>query len=178
MAGSSILDRGSDPKADVAENKDILNELSALVSNATRLLTALSSIGVFKEARLSLSEWVALMILRQSDEIGNNQLAKRLGVTRQRAHQIVASFESAGLIVMHTSPIDSRRNEISLTEAGDAKLEAINRKLISFYEATLEQDERSLLMARRNIGRIVKSIGQTKPATVRRMKPAARPRAA
>jgi DNA-binding MarR family transcriptional regulator len=124
------------PASDVAPNL-LLDDFGNLVAGMARLLAGLSAIPLFKDADIGLAEWVALSTLSQSDAVSNNHLAKKLGVTRQRAHQIVAGFIKADLVSVRTAADDSRKNEITLTPAGKARLDAVNVEIEALLGATL-----------------------------------------
>ncbi len=126
----------ADPAPEITTNL-VLDDFGNLVAGMARLLAGLSAIPLFKDADIGLAEWVALSTLRQSDGVSNNHLAKKLGVTRQRAHQIVAGFIKADLISVRISPDDSRKNEITLTPTGKARLDAVNVEMQALLSATL-----------------------------------------
>ena len=115
----------------------------------------------FRDSNLTLSEWIALFILDQSNLISNNQLAKKLGVMRQRAHQIVTTFVEAELITMRPSPVDSRKNEITVTAKGRAQLASANADLASFLRTRLEASPALLARTRKCVGSMVRLLEQT-----------------
>lgn len=135
-------------------------DFGKLAASLGRLLAAFASAPAFRDGNLTLSEWIALFILDQSELISNNQLAKRLGVTRQRAHQIVASFVESGLITMRPSPVDSRKNEITVTAKGKAQLASANVELSAFLLTKLESSPALLARTRRSVGSMVKLLEQ------------------
>jgi DNA-binding MarR family transcriptional regulator len=127
-----------------------------LAAGLGRLLASISSMQAFKKNELNLSEWVTLFILQQNNKASNKLLSKRLGVTRQRTHQILSGLIDAGLIVMRTSPEDSRRNEISLTEEGSARLHRVNDELSSFLSGRLGSNARAVDRSNRQVRRMIK----------------------
>jgi DNA-binding MarR family transcriptional regulator len=138
----------------------MIADFGTLAASLGRLLAAFASAPAFRDSNLTLSEWIALFILEQSNLISNAQLAKRLGVTRQRAQQIVASFVEAELITMRTSPVDSRKNEITVTAKGKAQLASANADLTAFLLTKLESSPALLTQTRRSVGRMVKMLEQ------------------
>jgi DNA-binding MarR family transcriptional regulator len=140
------------------EPPDIATSFGLLLTGIGRLQTMISALPVFKETGLAPAEWVALAALHQTDRINNNQLARKLGVTRQRAHQIIAGFLDSGLISVRTSAADSRRNEIMLTAAGRAKLDIVDSEIRAFLVDALRADARSIDQTRRRIARLVRAI--------------------
>jgi DNA-binding MarR family transcriptional regulator len=139
----------------------LVGHMGKLATVMGRFLTVLAAAPAFKNSGISLSEWCALLALDQSDQIGNNQLARRLGVSRQRAHQLVAQFQNSGLIAMRPSQTDSRRNEITLTEAGHARLRTINAELGSFLKNVPAREAQKLARMRISVARLIKAMENT-----------------
>jgi DNA-binding MarR family transcriptional regulator len=138
----------------------VIADFGKLAASLGRLLAAFASAPAFRNSNLTLSEWIALFILDQSDLISNHQLAKRLGVTRQRAQQIVAGFVEAEFITMRPSPVDSRKNEITVTAKGKAQLASANADLTGFLLTKLESSPALLGRTRRSVGNMVKLLEQ------------------
>ena len=117
--------------------EDPIGDFRGLAAGLSRLLASFAALPAFRNAELGVVEWVSLSMLRQSERMNNKQLAKRLGVTRQRAHQIVMGFVEAGLITVNPSSQDSRSNEISLTRKGQDQLDSIDAELKILLSRTL-----------------------------------------
>jgi DNA-binding MarR family transcriptional regulator len=137
--------------AEVAKTKTPVEinvaDFSSLITGMSRLLSGLAAIGPFKEASLGLAEWVALTVLAEGDGVSNKQLARRLGVTGQRANQLGASLSKAGLISIAQSAQDSRTNDIKITDSGKAQLDTVNSQLKPLLASALNNNGRSLLTA-------------------------------
>lgn len=112
----------------VEEGASLL-ELAQLLALMSRLITRVSALPQLKEAQLGLAEWIALSLLQEKDGISNKELAKRTGVSGQRANQVISSLESANFLTVSQSTEDSRRNVIRLTELGRSRLALVNGKL-------------------------------------------------
>jgi DNA-binding MarR family transcriptional regulator len=119
----------SSATGDSDEPGNEITDFARMVARISRLLTRLSGLPVFKNAGLGLAEWIALSILAEEDHISNKQLAKKLGVTGQRANQICNSLAAANLIKVSQSAEDTRRNVIELMELGRGKLIHVNMEL-------------------------------------------------
>jgi DNA-binding MarR family transcriptional regulator len=137
-------------------------DFSSLITGMSRLLSGLAAISPFKEASLGLAEWVALTVLAEGDGVSNKLLARRLGVTGQRANQLGASLSKAGLISIGQSAQDNRTNDIKITESGKAQLNSINSQLKPLLASALNNNGRSLVAAGKQMRlmmRIVQSGG-------------------
>jgi DNA-binding MarR family transcriptional regulator len=146
-------DAASEPNAVTDE---ILNDFGNVVAGMARLLTVFSTVRLFKDAEIGLAEWAALSALQEQDGITNQQLARRLGVTRQRAHQLAAGFISAGLITARTSDVDSRKNELSLTPLGRERLNTVNHELKLLLWAALKRRVRHIGKMKRSIALLMR----------------------
>lgn len=128
-----------------------VEEFSALVASMSRLLTGLGRIQPFSEAELGLAEWVALTTLAQRDGVSNKMLGRKLGVTGQRVNQISASLTRGGYIEIRQSAEDNRANEITITDAGKAKVHAVNSQLKPMLAEALQGRERTLASASKHM---------------------------
>jgi DNA-binding MarR family transcriptional regulator len=139
-----------------SKESELIVNFGNLAAGLGRLLASVSSMPAFKKNEINISEWVTLFILEQSNKASTKQLARRLGVTRQRIHQILSALIDAGLIVMRVSPEDSRRNEISLTDAGSTRLRVVNAELSSFLADQLGPNGRAVDRSYREVRRMIK----------------------
>ncbi|MCW5737421.1 MAG: winged helix-turn-helix transcriptional regulator [Enhydrobacter sp.] len=155
-----------------------VEDLSVLVAIMSRLLTGLGRLQPFKDANMGLAEWVALTTLAEQVGINNKMLARNLGVTGQRAHQLCSSLSSAGLIKVSQSAEDNRSNEITITELGKSRMNALNAQLKPLFSSALEGNERSVASASRHIRHVmsVLRVGKTdKPGKANRKERNAKP---
>jgi DNA-binding MarR family transcriptional regulator len=125
---------------------DIL-EFASLVIAASRLIGGLTNLPLFKNARVSLTEWLALSVLAHKEGASNKILARSLGVTGQRANQLCTSLGEAKLISIKHAEDDSRRNVIEITDAGKKQLDWLNSHLQEIVGGALKGKTRSLTIA-------------------------------
>jgi DNA-binding MarR family transcriptional regulator len=125
---------------------DIL-ELASLVIASSRLIGGLANLPLFKNARVSLTEWLALSVLAHKEGASNKILARSLGVTGQRANQLCTSLGEAKLISIKHAEDDSRRNVIEITDTGKKQLDRLNSHLQEIVENGLKGKRRPLTMA-------------------------------
>lgn len=133
-----------------------IEDFSALVAGMSRILSGLGRLQPFIDADMGLGEWVAVTTLAEKDGINNKMLARTLGVSGQRVNQICQSLSSGGLIKVNQSAEDNRSNEITITEAGRAKLNAVNLQLLPLLADALKGKERSVAVAARQLKQVMR----------------------
>lgn len=135
-----------------------VEEFSLLVANMSRLLSGFGRMGPLRDAGITLGEWVALSTLARSAGGSKNKiLGRALGVPRERIVEIVNSLLRADLVALKSSGKDDKISLITVTDAGKAKLEAINASLKPMLTQALKG--RSLLGAKKQM----KSLGRLIP---------------
>lgn len=130
---------------------EILPNFADLVVAMSRLLLGLANMEPFRGTGFTLADWVALSVLAKGPAKNNRQLAKVLGVTRQRANQIKTSLERAKLISATQSSEDARQNVIVVTSRGHAQLEDINGKILAVLSPSLKGKKRVLAKANNSV---------------------------
>lgn len=139
-----------------------IEDFSRLVGSLSRLLTGLSALQPLKDHGLGLADWLVLTALAQEDGINNKTLARNMGVTGQRANQICMSLASESLIVVTQAAEDRRSNNIMITEAGRAKLGALNTQLKQLLADALEGKELSVKRASRLVKNLMSVVRASK----------------
>jgi DNA-binding MarR family transcriptional regulator len=144
-AMSTFRDRALDAESEV------LPDLADLVVSMSRLLVELSAIAPLKKAGFSLNDWIALSVLARGLAHNNRELAKVLGVTRQRANQIKKSLEEMRLISSRQSSEDARENVLVVTGVGYARLEEVSVQVLALMSSSLKDRERLLAKTNRAV---------------------------
>lgn len=106
-----------------------LPDFGELVVRLSRLLGRLTNLEPFKGSPFGLIEWVALSLIAQGVSKNNRQLARNLGVSRQRANQIKTALEKQRLLQAEQSDKDARISLLSLTSKGEAELQTVDDAL-------------------------------------------------
>lgn len=148
-----------------------VDDLLRLTVAASRLLAVLGDLPQFKGASVGMSEWIALTMLRGAGGINNKQLAAKLGVSRQRAHQVVRALEKAQLVEIRTSSSDSRENVLRMTPEGARQLENVNFALASVIEAGLGRKIGVVARTQRGLTRLTKVLKAAKSVKLREIVP-------
>lgn len=133
------------------EDNSSLLELAQLLALMSRLIRRMSALPQLQEANLGFAEWMALSLLHERDGISNKDLAKRMGVSGQRANQIRTSLEAINLIAVSQSTEDSRKNVIRLTELGRERLSLVNSRLRPLIEEANTSRPRWLVSAIKSV---------------------------
>jgi MarR family transcriptional regulator for hemolysin len=149
-----------------------VENFSSLVANMSRLLTGLARLKPFSDADMGVADWVGLTNLAREDGVSNKAFGRSLGVSGQRANQICTSLSSAGMITVTQSAVDNRANEIKITEAGRAKVTALNAQLKLLLAEALKGKERSVAGAHKHVKLISHVVGRAE----KQERPAARQR--
>ena len=106
-----------------------LDDFGELVVRLSRLLGRLTNLEPFKASPFGLIEWVALSLIAKGVSKNNRQLARNLGVSRQRANQIKTALEKQRLVQAKQSSTDARISLLSLTSKGEAELQIVDAAL-------------------------------------------------
>ena len=159
MAGGKTSDARLIPGVQAKAPAEIsVENFSGLVANLSRILAGVSRFRPFDAADLGLAEWVALMTLIGNDGISNKLLARHLGVTRQRANQIVIALEREDLIEVTQSAEDQRVNEIKVSDFGKSTLEVLNLELKPLLATTFEGKERAVTAMAKHARQVVQRV--------------------
>jgi DNA-binding MarR family transcriptional regulator len=142
-----------------------IRELAGLVIVASRLIGGLANLPIFKNADVSLAEWLALSVISDKAGVSNKLLARHLGVTGQRANQLCTSLEQARLISVTHAEEDSRRNVIRITDAGQAQIESLNAQLQAIVADALRGKRRSLTIASKQMRLMLRMVQAGTPET-------------
>lgn len=162
MAETKIYDTKSATGAEAKVAAEVsVEDFSGLVANISRILAGVSRLQPFVAADLGLAEWVALTMLVGKDGTSNKVLARHLGVTSQRANQIVSALARAKLIEVKQSADDNRVNEIRITDAGKKRIGALNEELKALLATAFEGKERVVTAMAKQARHVVQRIMRT-----------------
>ena len=155
-------ENGSAAKARREPVEFSLDVFAQLIGNASRLLTGVSGLAPFKEANLGLAEWIAMTLISQDENLTQRKIAVRLGVTPQRAGQLVESLSAAGLIALAQSSEAKGRQVVRITDSGRKALEALNAKLSPILLEPMKDKSRSVVRMVRGLSRLAKVVSPPK----------------
>jgi DNA-binding MarR family transcriptional regulator len=128
-----------------------LADFGELVVRLSRLLGRLTNLEPFTGSPFGLIEWVALSLIAQGVSKNNRQLARNLGVSRQRANQIKTALEKLRLVQAKQSDKDARISLLSLTSKGEAELQIVDAALRTELAGALSARKTALMRANKSL---------------------------
>lgn len=126
-----------------AEAVTVSNELAALISAINTFSRRLSRRLNKKDPDFRIGDWLLLKRLSWKSPAQMAELAKQMGVSRQRAQKQVSELAANELVTVESDPKDERRKRVALTEAGRARLQQMD----ALIEAEAAELPGSLLAA-------------------------------
>jgi len=125
------------------EGTTVSNELAALISAINSFSRRLSRRLTKKDAAFRIGDWLLLKRLSSRSPEQMAELAKQMGVSRQRAQKQVSELVASRLLIVEDDPKDERRKRVALTEAGRERL----RQMDALIETEAAELPGSLLAA-------------------------------
>jgi DNA-binding MarR family transcriptional regulator len=141
------------------ETSRSLGDFGELVVRLSRVLGRLSNLQPFKESPFGLTEWVVLSLIAQGAAKNNRQLARNLGVSRQRANQIKTALEKQRLLQATQSVNDARISLLSLTGKGKAELEIVDAALGAELAGALSARKTVLVRVNKSLRILTRLLG-------------------
>ena len=136
-----------------------LPDFGELVVRLSRLLGRLTNLEPFKGSPFGLIEWVALSLIAQGVSKNNRQLARNLGVSRQRANQIKTALEKQRLVQAKQSDKDARISLLSLTSKGQAELQMVDAALRAELSGALSTRKMVLVRVNKSLRLLTRLLG-------------------
>lgn len=158
-----------------------VQEFSNLVGGMSRLLGGLGQVKPFSDGGLSLAEWVTLTALAQWHEggnkdgagkkaeaenqlaVGQNWIAHNLGVTGQRANQIITSLARGGYVTIEDSTRAKLPIDVRITAVGIEKMNAVNAELQPLLSRALAGTDGALGAASKRLRVVSRIVLADKP---------------
>ena len=131
---ASVEEGATSPSSDEIN----VSDFGLLAVTMSRLLTEFSQVKPLRDAGFGLADWAVLAVLAQGDGM-TKKLSRSLGIPVQRVTDIVASLEQEELVAVGPAVSGGKSKRlIKITEAGEAKLEAINSELTVALDLVLK----------------------------------------
>lgn len=135
--------RSAFEKRSANQETSVSDELAALVSAINTFSRRLSRRLAKKDPDFRIGDWLLLKRLSARSPAQMAELAKQMGVSRQRAQKQVSELVAGGLVTVESDPKDERRKRVALTQEGRARL----RQMDALIEAEAAELPGSLLAA-------------------------------
>jgi DNA-binding MarR family transcriptional regulator len=136
-----------------------LTDFGEFVVRVSRLLGRLTNLEPFKSSPFGLIEWVALSLIAHGISKNNRQLARNLGVSRQRANQIKTALEKQRLVQARQSDKDARISLLSLTRKGELELRVVDAALRVELAGALSARKTALTRANKSLKILTRLLG-------------------
>ena len=149
------------PKAGRFEDADI-DTVADLITSMSRTLHALSEHEALKGDDIGVAEWAMLRSISQHSGMRAGQLARRLGISPQRANQVINALRSADYIDVQRSNEDTRARDIAITPLGQAKLAAADREIFALFSDAFGGRTHVISTLRAPVSRLANSLSRRK----------------
>jgi DNA-binding MarR family transcriptional regulator len=156
MSETIAKDGTKERRRKVQDEDFTMASFAELISYASRLLTNLSALEPFKQAKMGLAEWTMMTIVAQNENITSAQVARQLGITAQRVNQLAESLKASQLISLQPLAEDSRKKVVQITDAGRNELAALNSRLEPILIEPMKTNAKTVPRTVRGLRRVVK----------------------
>lgn len=119
-----------------------------LLGSMNRLIGVVSRLAPLKTAGLGLAEWLILSSLSEDIATEAHALAKLLGISEQRANQVIQTFAEAGLVIVDQT---EDLSGVRLTDEGKIKVDAVNSDVEMLIATALKGREKLLVSTYRQL---------------------------
>lgn len=149
-----------------------VDDMAAFLELTNRIATRLQASAALSRSGVTLADWLVLHAIRGAAAGSLAEVARKVGVSRQRVHQQASDLAAAGLVTISRSEVGNSR-QIALSPGGQEVLAAIGNRL---QEALTSPDgslNTQIRNARRSAARLAKwlasagaaaSAGEANPA--------------
>ena len=132
-------------------------DMAVLVAGMGNLMSGLAALPVFSSMQIDLAGWVTLSVLQNDPGLTSLQVGRQIGSSRQRTQLVLDSLFGEGLIERKQVG-GSKELGLHLTDAGRAKLAAINSELLPAIREVVKHSPLHLLNASRRIRRFARML--------------------
>lgn len=96
---------------------------------------------------VTIAHWYYLRVLSEHGTLNQLELSKRVGITAATAVPALDNLESRGFVKRLPDPKDRRKNDVCLTDSGQAIIEKMLPTVVKVLEASLEGGDKNDLAA-------------------------------
>jgi DNA-binding MarR family transcriptional regulator len=132
-----------------------IDDLAAFLVLTNRIATRLQGTAAISQSGVALADWLLLYAIRDASMASLAEVARKIGVSRQRVHQQASDLEAAGLVTVAASEVGKGRR-LSLSPRGLELLGTIHdqmQKALASCGGSLATQIRN---ARRSAARLAK----------------------
>lgn len=118
-----------------------------LLLSISRVMARVAKMEEFESHGLGMTEWLFLNQVSEADDAKSGAIGARVGVTPQRAGQIVDELVFKNLISASASEKDGRKKDLKITSVGSSKIGTLN-KAVAQHFATLKSTAKAAQVMR------------------------------
>jgi DNA-binding MarR family transcriptional regulator len=124
---ADVSDQAEEPSVSLDSPKETrVEDIASLVAGMNRFLSNFGQHPAFREAKISLAEWLVLSMLAQKSAENSKGLIRILGLSPQRLKQILDLLKNAGLVEIAGG---APRDAVALSEQGRVVVNTISAAL-------------------------------------------------
>jgi DNA-binding MarR family transcriptional regulator len=132
-----------------------IDDMAAFLALTNRIATRLQATAAVSQSGVTLADWLVLYAIRDASLASLAEVARKIGVSRQRVHQQAAELEAAGLVTISRSEVGNTR-QLSLLPRGRELLGTISNHLQEALASSGGSLAAQIRNARRSAARLAK----------------------
>jgi len=125
-----------------------VEHIAVLIADMNRFLSNFGQNPAFKDAKISLAEWLVLTMVAQKVADNPKDLTKTLGLAPPRLKQILELLTGAGLVEISG---DSLQGTVAISEQGQRTIETMSAALQPRIDESFRGRERSIIAFERGL---------------------------
>ena len=136
-------------------------ELADFMASVNRITHRLQQVAVSPESDVAVSDWILLRAINDQHPMSMADVARKIGVSRQRVQKQVAALRSARLLKATLGP-DAKARQFSLSKAGLSLVERIEKSFREGLQLDGEQAAARIHAARMSALRLARAFAPKK----------------
>jgi DNA-binding MarR family transcriptional regulator len=137
-----------------------VDDLAAFLVLTNRIATRLQKTTAVSQSGVALADWLLLYAIKDASMASLAEVARKIGVSRQRVHQQASELEAAGLVAVAASEAGKGRR-LSLSPKGLELLGTIHDQMQKALESSGGSVATQIRNARRSAARLAKGYAST-----------------
>jgi DNA-binding MarR family transcriptional regulator len=117
--------------------------LAGFLVNASKISDSLQGAIVGDDANITLTDWLFLKALQTEGPLHASRIAVKVGITRQRVHQLISPLKDRHLIALVET--SDKHNHLTLTPAGAELVQRLEDKFLALLSTDPHLPPESML---------------------------------
>lgn len=136
-------------------------ELADFMASVNRITSRLQQVVASPNSEVAISDWVLLRAISDQSHMSMADVARKIGVSRQRVQKQVAALLSAKLLTASAGP-DAKSRQFSLSKAGSTLVERIEKGFRDVLQLDSEEAAARIHAARMSAFRLARAFSPKK----------------